>query len=227
MTTCEKKQPMKIFFPPHFNPHQFACGANRSAEDVSSAACHTALSPLEKPGSSVRMLLIDYSSAFNTVMLGTLVDKLYNLDFPLSICAWIRDILTDRPQTVKIGPHNTLSTGSPQGCLLPVFYALYTALPSTLPMQSSPDGFGLVNVGDESPYRYKVCKLSKWFKENDKALDSSQTKEMILDVRRHRVDFKLLLINGDVVERSLSFIIPPGQPTQQQWLKSFRLHCTF
>ena len=77
------------------------------------------------------MLFIDYSSAFNTIIPDILVTKLSNLGLPTPTCSWIKDFLTNRPQTVKLGPHlsstRTLSTGSPQGCVLsPLLYSLYT-----------------------------------------------------------------------------------------------------
>jgi len=45
---------------------------------------------------------VDFSSAFNTVI----PDKLtlnHNLGLPGSLCFWIRDIITNRPQVVRIG----------------------------------------------------------------------------------------------------------------------------
>ncbi|KAF7652535.1 hypothetical protein LDENG_00095010 [Lucifuga dentata] len=78
------------------------------------------LSHLEHSGSYVRMLFIDYSSAFNTIFPDILVSKLLDLHLPLSTCTWIKNFLTNQPQTVKLGSHLssslTLSTGSPQGC---------------------------------------------------------------------------------------------------------------
>ena len=46
------------------------------------------------------------------------------------ICHWIKDCLTNGRQTVKNGPHLsltfTLSTSFPQGMLNPLLYTLYT-----------------------------------------------------------------------------------------------------
>lgn len=124
-------QHIKSSFPPTFDPHQFAYRANRSTEDAITIALHTALSHLEHRGSYVRMLFMDFSSAFNTIIPDILVGKLSELDLPLPTCTWINDFLTNRPQIVKLGPHLsstlTLSTGSPQGCMLSsLLYALYT-----------------------------------------------------------------------------------------------------
>ncbi|KAF7632849.1 hypothetical protein LDENG_00054930, partial [Lucifuga dentata] len=64
-------------------------------------------------------LFIDFSSAFNTIIPDILIKKLLDLHLPPFICAWIKNFLTDRPQSVRLGSHLsstlTLSTGSPQG----------------------------------------------------------------------------------------------------------------
>ncbi|KAI3357203.1 hypothetical protein L3Q82_015667 [Scortum barcoo] len=51
------------------------------------------------------------SSAFNTVIPDKLILKLHNLGLPSSLCHWIRDFLTNRPQVVRIGDNNILYTG--------------------------------------------------------------------------------------------------------------------
>jgi hypothetical protein len=50
------------------DPLQFAYRPNRSTDDAISIAVHTALSHLDKRNTYVRMPLIDYSSAFNTIV---------------------------------------------------------------------------------------------------------------------------------------------------------------
>ena len=61
------------------------------------------------------MLFIDFSSAFNTIIPDILVSKLTALGLSPSICTRIKNFLSNRPQTVKLGPHLsstiTLSTG--------------------------------------------------------------------------------------------------------------------
>ncbi|KAM3842547.1 uncharacterized protein ACN63O_022346, partial [Diretmus argenteus] len=117
--------------PRGFDPHQFAYRANRSTEDAVATALHAALSHLEQPGNYVRMLFMDYSSAFNTILPNRLVDILEDLGFPHNTCMWIKSFLSGRCQRVRVGDHTStalsLSTGSPQGCVLsPLLYTLYT-----------------------------------------------------------------------------------------------------
>jgi len=208
---------IKASLPHSFDPHQFAYRANRSTADAINTALYTTLSHLELPGTYVRMLFIDYSSAFNTIIPGTLVDKLLHLGFPLSTCTWILNFLTNRPQTVRIGSHSsstiTISTGSPQGCVLsPLLYSLYTY--DCAPIHSSntiikfaddTTVVGLITGGDESKYREEVQSLSKWCSNNNLELNTKKTKEMVIDFRRKRNVLVPLQINGDEVERVSTF----------------------
>ncbi|XP_037390419.1 GTPase IMAP family member 1-like [Pygocentrus nattereri] len=84
--------------PATLDPHQFAYRSNRSTEDAISTALHTALTHLDCQNSYVRMLFIDFSSAFNTVIPSMLISKLNHLGISTSLCNWILDFLTNRPQ---------------------------------------------------------------------------------------------------------------------------------
>ncbi|KAI3369717.1 hypothetical protein L3Q82_024558 [Scortum barcoo] len=53
--------------PDSLDPLQFAYRPNRSTEDAIALTLHTALSHLDQRDTYVRMLFIDYSSAFNTI----------------------------------------------------------------------------------------------------------------------------------------------------------------
>ncbi|KAL0150985.1 hypothetical protein M9458_053712 [Cirrhinus mrigala] len=84
----------KTCLPSTFNAHQFAYRINRSTEDAIAIALHNALSHLEHQESYVRMLFIDYSSAFNTIIADILFSKLTDLGFPSLTCTLIRNFLT-------------------------------------------------------------------------------------------------------------------------------------
>ena len=214
--------------PPDLDPYQFAYRANRSTEDAIATTLHSTLQHLEKTGSYARLLFVDYSSAFNTIIPDRLVSKLLDLGVSGPICLWIKDFLSDRPQRVKMGRHTSsslnLSTGSPQGCVLsPLLYSLYTYdCTPTSPYKpdnkpTTPSGnyiikfaddttvVGLISKGDESAYRDEVKKLSGWCTENNLALNTSKTKELVIDFRRKQTDLLPLTIGGDCVERAPNF----------------------
>ncbi|KAI4887938.1 hypothetical protein NFI96_007034 [Prochilodus magdalenae] len=109
----------------------FAYRPNRSTDDAISTTLHLALTHLDNRDTYVRMLFIDFSSAFNTIIPQHLIGKLNLLGLNTSLCNWIQDFLTGRPQSVRIR-HNTsstttLSTGASQGCVLsPLLFNLLT-----------------------------------------------------------------------------------------------------
>ncbi len=116
---------------PLLDPLQFAYRANRSVDDAVNMGLHYILQHLDRPGTYVRILFVDFSSAFNTIIPETLQNKLTQLSVPTSVCQWITSFLTDRQQLVRLGKFSsstgTISTGAPQGCVLsPLLFSIYT-----------------------------------------------------------------------------------------------------
>ncbi|KAK3551793.1 hypothetical protein QTP70_026223 [Hemibagrus guttatus] len=72
--------------PPTLDPHQFAYRRNWSTEDAISTAFYSALTHLDIPNTYVRMLFIDFSSAFNTVSPSKLTLKLKQLGIRMVKC---------------------------------------------------------------------------------------------------------------------------------------------
>ncbi len=64
---------------------------------------------------------------------------------------------------------------------------------------------GLISGGDECAYQDKVEQLSVWCNENYLALNTTKTKELIIDFRRKKTDVQSLFIGGDCVERLSDF----------------------
>lgn len=117
--------------PDTLDPLQYAYRPNRSTSDAIAAALHYSLSHLENKDSYINMLFVVYSSAFNTVMPHRLTDKLSSLGLHPTLCDWLLDFLTGRPQSVRIGNRTsasiTTNIGTPQGCVLsPILYTLFT-----------------------------------------------------------------------------------------------------
>ncbi len=86
------------------DPLQFAYRPNRSTDDAISHILHSSLTHIDSSnGNFARLLFIDYSSAFNTIVPIKLASKLTGLGLNSSLCDWIQDFLTGRPQVVKVG----------------------------------------------------------------------------------------------------------------------------
>ncbi len=132
---------------------------------------HLALTHLENKDSYVRILFIDFSSAFNTIIPQQLINKLNLLGFNNSLCNWILDFLTGRPKSVRVGCNTssaiTLSTGAPQGCVLSLL--LFTLLTHDCTAKFSSNHIikfaddksvvGLISNNEETDYREEVAQL--------------------------------------------------------------------
>ncbi len=205
--------------PAILDPFQFAYRPNRSTDDAISQVLHSSLTHIDsKTGNYVRLLFIDYSSAFNTIVPTKLAVKLPDLGLDTSLCDWIQDFLTGRPQVMKVGQFTsnsiTLNVGAPQGCVLsPLLYSLYThdcvsSHSSTSIIKFADDTvvLGLISNNDEAAYLHEVERLTSWCQDNCLSLNVSKTKELIVDFRkRQQRPYTLLMISGTPVERVSSF----------------------
>ena len=77
----------------------------------------------------MRILFIDYYVQHHRAT--KLITKLRTLGLNNSLCNWILDFLTGRPQVVRVGNNTSatliLNTGAPQGRVLsPLLYSLFT-----------------------------------------------------------------------------------------------------
>ncbi len=81
--------------PDTLDPLQFAYRPNRSTDDAISHILHSSLTHIDsKNGNHVRLLFIDYSSAFNSIVPSKLTSKLIDLGYNSSLCDWILNTST-------------------------------------------------------------------------------------------------------------------------------------
>ncbi|MEL6802586.1 MAG: reverse transcriptase domain-containing protein, partial [Bacteroidota bacterium] len=209
---------IKSAIPPSLDPYQFAYRQNRWTEDAIAIVLHTLLEHLEHKSTYARLLFVDFSSAFNTILPNKLHTKLHNLGLSTTLCNWTLDFLINSTQHVRIGKHISptlpINTGGPQGCVLsPLLYTLLThdccsSSPSNLMVKFADDTsiLGLITNHDESAYRGEVEKMVAWCGDHNLVLNTSKTKEMIIDFRRTGcLSLSPLLIGNEEVERVSSF----------------------
>ena len=179
------------------DPFQFAYRPNRSTDDAISFALHTALSHLNKRITYVRMLFIDYSSAFNTIVPSKFINKLRTLGLNTSLCNWILDFLTGHSQVEWVSKNTSvtliLNTGAPQGCVLsPLLYSMFTHdctarhdFNTIIKFSDDTTVVGLItDNNDETAYREEVRDLAVWCQYNHLSLNVIRTKKMIVDYRK-------------------------------------------
>ncbi len=199
--------------PPPWTPSSLHIGPIASTDDAIATALHPALTHLDKTGTYVRLLFIDFSSAFNTIIPQQLIHKLVQLGLNTSLCNWLLDFLTGRPQAVRVGSNTsstiTLNTGAPQGCVLsPLLFTLLThdCTPSHnsnrfIKFADDTTVVGLISNRDETNYRSEVSRLAGWCSDNNLSLNVEKTKEIVVDFRRVHTQHAPLTINGATVER--------------------------
>ncbi|KAI4891709.1 hypothetical protein NFI96_002854 [Prochilodus magdalenae] len=172
------------------NPHQPAYRSNRSTDGPVALTVHSALTHLDRKNTYVRMLFIDYSSAFNTIIPAKLIPKLTDSGLNSHLCNWVLDFLTGRPQVpplVLLFTHDCVARHTSNTIFK---FADDTTI------------LGLVTDGDETAYRDEVSALSEWCYHSNLSLNISRTEEVIVDYRRlQRGGHSPLYINGAEVER--------------------------
>ncbi len=224
--------------PVTLDPLQFAYRPNRSTDDAISQVLHSSLTHIDsKNGNYVRLLFIDYSSAFNTIVPTKLAVKLSDLGLNTSLCDWIQDFLTDRPQLVKVGQFTsnsiTLDIGAPQGYVLsPLLYSLYThdcvsSHSSTSIIKFADDTvvLGLINNNDEAAYLDEVERLTSWCEDNCLSLNVSKTKELIVESCKHRA--AKILKDSTHPGNHLFCLLPSGKCFRSMMAKTERLRRSF
>ncbi|TWW74192.1 hypothetical protein D4764_14G0001930 [Takifugu flavidus] len=187
---------LKSITTPLLDPLQIAYRANRSVDDAVNLALHSILQHLDSPGTYARILLVDFSSAFNTIRPALLQDELSQLSVPASLCRWITHFLTDRRQHVRLGKSLGLCLHqhwiTPGLCTFPLLFSLYTNCCCTSSHQSvklikfadDTTLIGLISNGDETAYRREVARLVSWCGHNNLQLNAQKTVEMIVDFRK-------------------------------------------
>ena len=115
-----------------------------------------------------------------------------------TLCNWVLDFLTGRPQVVKVGNNTSttllLNTWAPQGCVLcPLLYSLLThdcvathASNSIIKFADDTTVVGLITNHDQTAYREEVRSLAEWCQENNLSLNVNKAKETIVDFRKQQ-----------------------------------------
>ncbi len=196
--------------PDTLDPLQYAYRPNRSSSDAIAAALHYSLTHLEDKNSYIRMLFVDYSSAFNTVIPHKLTHKLSTLGLHPTLP-------TGRPQSVRIGNRTSASTitniGTPQGCVLsPILYTLFTfdcvaSKKDNIILNFADDTavIGRITASDEAACRREVASLMTWCEDNNLTLNTDKKKEIIVDMRKERRPHRPLFIRELEVATVSSF----------------------
>ena len=105
------------------DPLQFAYRTKCSVEDATLSMLNVIREHLECPGPYARILLVDFSSAFNTIQLHLMVRKFIDLGVGKKLLA--HSFRTNHAQYIKVNglclPCVSISSGAPQVCAVTIF----------------------------------------------------------------------------------------------------------
>ena len=164
-------------------------------------------------GNHVRMLLCDFSKAFDLVNHNIVLEKLRVMGVPACLLKWSANFLFERKQQVKIGKQLSgivkLNAGCPQGTLFgplafishindlqvppPVHTVKYVDDTSFLASSNDPEDLTMQRTADT---------LHNWCQTNDMRLNTKKTKEMIFNFTKKSHEFQPLVVDNDVIEQA-------------------------
>ncbi|KAI3365486.1 hypothetical protein L3Q82_010577, partial [Scortum barcoo] len=105
---------------------------------------HYILQHLDSPGTYARILFVDFSLVFNTIIPDILHSKLSQPTVPVPTCQWISNFLTEQEAAGEVGEHHIQHLDNQ-----------HWSPPGTTQLSSS-----LIRDGDESAYRREVEQLA-------------------------------------------------------------------
>ena len=193
------------------DPQQFAYRPKRGVEDATLSLLHSTYEHLDKPGTHVRMLFVDFSSAFNTLQPYLLLAMLNNMGVNSNIVRWISSFMSGRPQYVTVNgiqsPITHTDTGAPQGCVIsPILFILYTnqcrcIKPDCLMIKFADDTVlaGFITDSDLN-YKQAISDLVGWCDSHHLYLNTSKTKEVVIDFRKNKTIVQPVQIRSEAIE---------------------------
>ncbi|CAM1296400.1 Uncharacterised protein r2_g572 [Pycnogonum litorale] len=177
--------------------NQFAYQECISTADAIGLLTGTCSKYLDATNSSVRILFLDYSSAFNTVCRQTIIDKIAaNKTVPIWLQKLIFDYLSVRKHYVQVGKIKSkvlpCKTGVIQGAVLsPFFFNLITD-----PLTTNTNGSIIIKYADDTVlvqnvkcesdlnhYKETIKYIANFSSKNSLILNTSKTKELIISSR--------------------------------------------
>ncbi len=149
-----------------------------------------------KTDTYVRLLFIDFSSAFNTIIPQQLIHKLVQLGLNTSLCNWLwtfwpgdlrqygSAVTHPAPSHWTQGPPKDVCWAPSSSPCWPTTAHRHTTPTASLNLRMDTTVVGLISNRDETNYRSEVSRLAGWCSDNNLSLNVEKTKEIVVDFRR-------------------------------------------
>ena len=194
------------------DPKQFGGLAGTSTTDALVEMTHKWYEATDTRNTYVRIVLLDFSKAFDLINHNILLEKLQAFGISAPILRWMAAFLLDRTQRVKIGnnySHTGLPNGGvPQGTICgPKCFMIYiNDLSTPVPLYKYVDDstlFEICEINSISLMQESVNIAAEWTNNNDMKINSEKSKEMIISYAHGNIGNEVpnILIDGKVVER--------------------------
>ena len=176
---------------------------------------HSWLSKLDTDGCSLRVVLLDFSKAFDRINLNVLITKLIDMGLRRSLIPWLCDFLSNRRQRVKledsISEWAQVNAGVPQGTKLgPILFLVMVNDLTTLQSDrwKYVDDLTISEVipkHSQSNMQHELDYISNWCEGNYMKLNPKKCKELRVNFQRALPDLAQLTIDGTPLETISSY----------------------
>ena len=159
----------------------------------------------------IRILLLDFSRAFDHIEHEILLQKWSQSDIPEFIINWKHDFLCERTQRVKIRDHvsswKSPAGGTPQGTKSggKDFKQMVKDMSAPLPLYKYVDDSTLFEIcvrgAPSDTLQRSADGIANWCSTNKMLINAKKTKELVICFAHEAPDANRLVINGEEIER--------------------------
>ena len=190
------------------DPNQYGSVKKSSPTHALVDLLHQCYTSTDASKQYARILLLDFSKAFDLINHDILLQKLASFGLPNILMKWIASFLTERTQQVKLcntqSDWNYIHGGVPQGTKLgPVLFVLMiNDVQTKCDSYKYVDDTCIVYTGSDSQApNLQEAADNLWTIQNDMKINKSKTKELVIDLFKTRTNFPTIRIDGTDTQR--------------------------